>query len=140
MEKFQYLRLVDGDSFPDIKVSCPFKTIVIIETPVSANWQAKASEWLVDQGCLYMLAWGLECSSWDDSVDIANLQCFDYKDIPDDRFVMTTWHANEPLTEVIEFAVRSAQHSSQVLENFIFLHISDICRQDEFKKLYSGFI
>ncbi len=136
----KYIRLVDGDPFPEINDFSPFIAVVIIETPVSVNWQTKASKWLVDQGCLFMLAWGLECSSWDDSVDIANLEDFDYGDVPDDRFVMTTWHENEPLTDVIEFAVRSAWHDTQDLENFIFFHISDNCRQDEFTKLYAEFI
>jgi hypothetical protein len=44
-------------------------------------------------GCLYMMAWGIDCSIRDDAVDWANISDFDFKPIPPERFVMTTWHA-----------------------------------------------
>ena len=69
---------------------------------VNSEWRQTVSEWLVDQGCLYMMAHGDECSLWDDSVDIANLEAFDWNfdDIPEDKHVTTTWHENESLEEV----------------------------------------
>jgi hypothetical protein len=43
-----------------------------------------------------MMAWGRECSSWDDSVDWANIDKFGDSPIPDDECVVTTWHEDEP--------------------------------------------
>ncbi len=37
-------------------------------------------------------------------------------DIPDDKFVMTTWHNDETLEDVVSFATFSANHSSVPLE------------------------
>ena len=59
------------------------------------------SEWLVRSGCLYMVAWGIGCSSWDDSVDMASIEMHNFADPPESEFVMTTWHANEPLSEAL---------------------------------------
>jgi hypothetical protein len=38
--------------------------------------------------CRYMLAWGNECGTWHGSVDEANLERYDYEDMPDEELVM----------------------------------------------------
>src|SRR5215467_8233133 len=96
----KYLHVTPESDLPDISYLRPFRSVVLIEEPINSEWRAKVSAWLVDAGCLYMMAWGNDCSSWDDSVDIANLEQFNYENIPDERFVMTTWRENEPLAEV----------------------------------------
>ena len=88
----------------------PFLAFIFIRDTVTPEWQWAISKWLVAAGCLYMCAWGPDCSSWDDSVDYANLEAFSYGDIPEDRFVMTTWHDEEPLEEALWFAKYTAQH------------------------------
>ena len=98
--------------------------MVIVEMPVSPEWRDLASTWLVESGCRYMMAWGHECTLWDDSVDYANLKQFDYGDIPDDRFVMTTWHNNQPLSEGLWFAANAASHPDVALERLILIHIA----------------
>jgi len=102
----------------------PFKAVVIIEQEVTSGWRRKVSEWLVENDCLYMLAWGHNCSAWDDSVDIANLEQFDYGEIPDDRFIMTTWHESEPLHEVFWFSKHSAIHPHVELMKTVLIHVS----------------
>lgn len=72
-----------------------------------------------------MLAWGNDCSSWDDCVDVANLEKFEYQEIPAESFVMTTWHENESLVEVFEFCKKFAIHEVVNLENTLLLHISN---------------
>jgi hypothetical protein len=71
-----------------------------------------------------MMAWGLECSSWDDSVDISNLKLFDYGEIPDDQFVMTTWHTDEPLSEVFWYSKNTALHPTIEIERTLLVHIA----------------
>ncbi len=118
-----YLHLGPGRD-PSGPALGPFKAVVIIEAPVTVEWRARVSQWLVESGCLYMSAWGLECSLWDDSVDFANLDAFAFGDIPDDKFVMTTWHEDEPLSEVLWFAGHAARHPDVTLEHVVLLHIS----------------
>jgi hypothetical protein len=78
-----YLRLQHSDPFPALDDFSPFKAIVVIEDVVDPEWQMAASKWLADTGCRYMMAWGKDCSSWDDSVDLANLDQFGYGEIHD---------------------------------------------------------
>ena len=69
------------------------------------------------------MSWGRSCSAWDDSIDIANLEAFDWQEIPDEKLVMTTWHDNVPLSEVIWFAKYAAQHPTVELLATLFVHI-----------------
>jgi hypothetical protein len=118
-----YVHLRPDQAPPPLAVG-PFKAVVIIEEPVTAEWRDDVSDWLVESGCLYMMAWGDECSLWDDSVDFANLREFDFGDIPDDRSVMTTWHEREPLAEVLWFAAHAAFHSDVPLDRTILVHVA----------------
>lgn len=102
----------------------PFRALLIVEAPVSDSWQAAVSDWLVQSGCLYMLAWGIDCSSWDDAVDMANLKRFDYGDVPDDQFVMTTWHADESVREAMSFS-KLAEHPAVELRHTLLIHMAE---------------
>ena len=120
----KYIYLPPDTDLPDIFELEPFRAIVVVESPVSANWQALVSSWLVRSGCRYMMAWGIDCSSWDDSVDFASIEADDFQEIPDDRFVMTTWHDDVPLDEVFFFAKHCALHPVLDLKNLAIVHIT----------------
>lgn len=114
----------------------PSRIVVIIEAEVDNIWRARVSDWLVRSGCLYMMAWGADCSAWDDAVDLANLEQFDYQ-VPDDRSVMTTWHEDETLQEVFLFAKTCANHSTVEIGHTLLLHISESAREQELMQAYA---
>lgn len=70
------------------------------------------------------MAWGKNCSSWDDSVDEASIDLFFPAESPDDKFVMTTWHERESLEDVFWFAKNGAIHPTVRLERTVLVHIS----------------
>jgi len=133
----KYLRIQPEFTLPDISALSPFRSVVIVEDSVTVDWQSLVSAWLVKSGCLYMMAWGKKCSTWDDSVDHANLAEFSYRDIPEDRFVMTTWHAKEPLKEVFWFSKNCADHPVVELLNTLILHVSSYSREKELLSEYA---
>jgi len=133
-----YLLLTAETTPPEISAFNPFRAVVIIEQPVSIDWQSKISDWLVRSGCLYMMAWGEHCSAWDDSVDFANMEQFDYGDIPADKDVMTTWHAEESLDEVFFFAKQHASHPIVDLQTTLLIHISAISKEPEFVQAFGA--
>jgi hypothetical protein len=114
----------------------PCRIVVVIEQEVSSEWQARISKWIVDTGCLYMMAWGTGCSAWHDAVDIAHLEDNDWGEIPDNRFMMTTWHDDEPLEEVFWFCRFSAYHSDIELPTVIIVHIAETPRREEILEIY----
>lgn len=85
-----YLHLPHGGEPPPIDALKPFKAVVVLDQAVSDDWQGRVSDWLVRSGCLYMMAWGPDSGSWDESVDWASLSVVDFAEAPDDRFVMTS--------------------------------------------------
>ncbi|PZP27438.1 MAG: hypothetical protein DI603_21840 [Roseateles depolymerans] len=119
-----YLHLLPDGELPRWLANGPFRCVVIVQADVSPDWRSKLSAWMVDAGCLYMMAWGSECSRWDDAVDDANLARFDYGEIPEDKFVMTTWHEDASLVEVFWFAKELANHPSVALNDTLLLHVA----------------
>ena len=133
----EYIRVEPGASLPVVGMAETYRAVVIVEGSVSPEWQASASDWLVRSGCLYMMAWGENCSSWDDSVDLANINQFFPTEVPDDKFVMTTWHDEEPLEEVFWFAKNSAVHPTVRLECTVLVHVSSHDSGENLLKAYA---
>ncbi|MGC1497549.1 MAG: hypothetical protein WA790_17230 [Sulfitobacter sp.] len=98
-----------------------FKCLILIERDVNDSYRNDVSDTLVKNGCLYMMAWGLDCSLWDDSVDWAFLALYEYGAYPEDQFVMTTWHENDTLQEMLEFAKVCSDHSDVDLQDILVL-------------------
>ena len=119
----QYIHLIPEEAPPPLAhtKSC---AVIITEVSASESWRERTTEWLVQIGCLYAVAWGRECEKWHDSVDGANLREFDFGVIPEERFVMTTWHENDALREAFWFAGQCAFHPPETLTRTIILHVS----------------
>lgn len=77
-----YFHVQPGAALRNIGYLAPFRAVVIIEREVSVEWRTDVSNWLVHSGCLYMMAWGQDCSLWDDSVDWANMDYFPSRKSP----------------------------------------------------------
>ncbi len=133
----KYVHLVPGVAPPEL-ASKPSRVLVILDQPVGFDWQQQVSRWLIEMGCLYMLAWGPGCSSWDDSVDDANREAFGNDDIPEERDAMTTWHENDSLEECMWFAKYCAMHSVVELERTMILHIGPAPRERELLQAYAN--
>ncbi len=133
----RYLQLIPEGAVPDISALKPFLAVLVIEVPVSHQWQDQVSRWLVRSGCIYMMAWGLNCNEWDDSVDFANIEQFNYGEIPEDELVMTTWHEDDKLKDVFWQAKNSAEHACVEFSNTLIVHISMENKEQEFLSLYS---
>ena len=91
---------------------------------------------LVKAGCVYALAWGLDSSAWDNAVDWAFLEHYDYCEYPEDKFVMTTWHDDETLEETVKFAKNCTNYSGVKLDDILVLDIAKHERRDVVEKLY----
>jgi len=135
----RYLRLEPNSVLSPYDGLRPFAAIIAIESEVAPEWQWQVSKWLVESGCLYMLAWGRDCSSWDDSVDYANLEAFNYGDIPEEHDVITTWHDHQTLSEVFDFAKRHVKPASDNIElkETLVLDISIIDKQQQYELLFA---
>ena len=83
------------------------------------------------------MASGIDCTLWDDSVDFAHLEIHDWGDIPDDQFVMTTWHDDETLSDVFWNANMAIFHPPEVsINHLVILDITDKARENEMRELF----
>jgi hypothetical protein len=133
----RYLHLCPEEPPPEL-ITGRFRAVIVSEAKVAQEWQNRIAEWLLERGCLYVVAWGVECEAWHDTVDWTNLEAFDYGDIPDDKFVTTTWHANEPLKEALWFAGHCAQHPDVELDETVIIHVADAARGTEMLATFSA--
>ncbi len=136
----RYLRVAPESELAPYDGARPFRAVVVVEAEVSPAWQFAASKWLVSSGCLYMLAWGRDCLSWDDSVDIASVVLAEAGERPESELVMTTWHEHESLSEVFDFAKRfavAADPRVRIVETLAF-HVSAVDRGGEYRELYAA--
>lgn len=136
-EPVEYIHLPAGAVLPET-CSKLRRVVILIEEKVDPAWQDAVSRWIVGSGCLYMMAWGRDCSSWDDSVDHANLARFDYGDVPDDEFVMTTWHDKEPLHEVFFHARMCAFHPTIEMPLLTILDVREDARESAILALHQA--
>jgi hypothetical protein len=130
-----YLHLPPGE-MPPAEEPHPFRAVLISEEEATEEWRRTVSEWLVRSGCLYFSAWGVDCAHWHDDVDFALLDAFDFGEIPDDDFIMTTWHENEPLAEVLWFAGFCAFHPTVELPHTLIVDVSSTERRSEILEAY----
>ena len=137
-QPFFYIHLKPDQIPAEMTTSQPCRMIVIIEAPVSQDSQNKISDWIARSGCLVMMAWGLDCSTWDDSVDMANIAAFDFGDIPEDKFIMTTWHSNDSLADMFWYAKNLAEHPKVTLEQTVLLHIAEVSQERELLDAYAA--
>ena len=72
----------------------------ITDAAVTAEEQRHLSEAIAASGCRYVLCRGVECSSWDDSIDEASVMAEINGEVR--PFLMTTWHEDEPLEDVLD--------------------------------------
>ncbi|MFT7771873.1 hypothetical protein [Roseateles sp.] len=119
-----YQHVKPNAGLPDWRAERPFRCVTIVHEDVRPDWREAVGRWLVDSGCLYAMAWGAGCSHWENAVDEANLRNFDYGEIPQDRFVMTTCHEDEPLSKAFWFAREVAWHPAVELHGILLLHIA----------------
>lgn len=131
-----YLHLAPDQTPPQL-LHEPFRVIIVSEAEVTQEWCKRVTEWLLKSGCLYVVAWGTECEKWHDTVDWLNVEEFD-GNIPEDRFVMTTWHTDEPLSEAMWFAGQCAYHSTVELSNTLVLHIASQAREADLLETYAA--
>lgn len=138
IRNLQYIHLSPRTAPATLIAKRPFSAVVVITAEVTPEWRHQVSKWLVDEGCQCMMAWGNDCSLWDDSVDIANLEAYNWGDIPDGKSVMTTWHENEPLSDVFWNANQSIfVYSAVSLDHLVILDITDKAREKKMRELFA---
>ncbi|MGG2098700.1 hypothetical protein ABFY41_14115 [Acinetobacter haemolyticus] len=83
----------------------PYYIILIVDTKqILPEWRNWICEQIVySKRCIQAMVTGHECSIWDDVLDETYVAFYN-NEPPINTCFITTWHENETLDEVIEFA------------------------------------
>jgi hypothetical protein len=110
---FKFHSPVPGDDFVVM--------LIANDITITEGERAALSTDIVRQGCRYAVSIGHRCSTWDDAIDLAFLETDPNFNPPDDRFVMTTWHENDPLEDVMRFFRWNTAFNDFTPKNFIVI-------------------
>jgi hypothetical protein len=134
-----YIRLTPGDGVPDRTFNVPFKAVIVADLAAAGDWQTEIAMWVVTQGCLYAMCWGVDCELWEESVDWVQVDIdLASPERSDECFVMTTQHSGEALTDAFEFSWYCATDPYTDLDTVLILHISDTDRSSELIDAYGS--
>jgi len=134
--RMRYLHLSASAPLPEIDALRPFKAVLILEQPLEEARREAICDWLVAAGCLYLMAWGVDCERWDAVIQKASRTPFAPREIPDEYVLISTTHAGENLTDALWFARHTAMHPCSELDQLLLLHIADRAREGELTEAY----
>jgi hypothetical protein len=133
----KYVHLKPGELPPAVHRADASRVVLIAEAIASSAYREAVARELIESGCLYFMSWGVECEAWHDEVDMASIQKFDFQEIPEDAFVMTSWHERESLSEVFWFCKNNAFHPTVDLKVTVLLHLAPNSNEQELLTSYT---
>lgn len=131
----RYIHLTPDSDLPALGDWSQFQAVLVLEAEVAEMTMWETSRALVEAGCKYALAWGVQCVAWRDAIDDAFLEATNYEDVPAEDAVITTSHEDEELGEAFWFAQHRAVHPAP-LQGTLILHIADAPRREGIEAEY----
>lgn len=71
--------------------------------------------------CRYAVCAGADCEIWHDCLDECHLATDPDFDPPEERHLMTSWHTDEPLADVVHFFLRNTDFNDQIFTNYLVI-------------------
>ena len=143
----RYVRWDGRSALPSLELNGgPAKVLVVADLPVAPELRARAAQALVREGARYVCTWGTDCEAWHDAVDLAEALLNREAGVAGDDdcsrqdgiFVMTTWHAWDPLEDAMHFYRYSTSHPDLELAGALILHVSNSDQADRLLALYGA--
>lgn len=108
----EHLQIEQSKGLPAWSSCSPYLAVLWIFEGVKGQWQQNVSEWLIDTGCLYVLAWkgGVGGDSWIESLSEASKNAVARGQFAASHSLVTACYEYVALGEVIKFAEHEAVH------------------------------
>lgn len=90
---------------------------------------------VLQENCKYFLAGGKNSENWHHYADEIHISLYPDFSPPDWEHVMTTWHENETLEEVMWFALNNTNFDHHDFKNYVLIEIDTHFSQMEILKL-----
>jgi len=121
----QYLQINRPYSFTSPFMEREFVALIYsADENISDEERNALSGQIVISGCRYAVCAGYKGSSWDDSIDIADIER-NGGEVRDENLVMTTWHDDESLEDIVFFFLNNTSFDSFTAERFVVLLVGE---------------
>lgn len=121
----KYLQIKRPYSFTSPFKGAEFAALIYIaDETISNEEQETLSDQIVISGCRYAVCAGHKSSSWDNSIDMSDIKR-NGGEVLDENLVMTTWHDNEALEDVVFFFLNNTSFGNFIAENLVVVLIGD---------------
>ncbi len=97
--------------------------LFVNDIEVLPDEQKSISSTLIKTGCKYAVCAGHECSSWDDSIEIASMERYPNFEVPDDQHIMATWHENESVDDIVWFGLNLTNFDTHEFKHYLILFV-----------------
>lgn len=105
-----------------IDAKAPFACLLYSnQDDATSDEMMSVANWLISSGCRYVVCAGSKCSEWHDIVDTVDI----IRDPDTQNLVMTTWHENETVEDVVWFWLNLTDFEDIAFENYLALLIGD---------------
>ena len=110
-------------------LSAPFQEdyallLVISTGSITKEQRERIASDVVTSRCQYALTYGNDCQAWHDAIDLAGVDAGG----PEDRFLMTTWHDDEPIEDVVDFLWWNTSYDCFEAVRLAIVHIGSDAR------------
>ena len=131
----EYVHLRPYQALPE-RAAAPYKALIVAEAACRPEWRQQVADWIVATGCIYAMSCGVDGGEWEDAVDLAHNERFNFQDSPDDQFVMTTRH--DTLEDAFWFTKYAAHHPTVELPLTNILHVADTADEHRLRAVYDS--
>lgn len=100
---FQEIPIAVGTLPGEYPIKVPHYVLLLCRGDVDLDWQWKVAKWIVHSSAMTAAAWGPNTTKWDDAIDWALILEQDEGRLDNARFILTTWHDDEPIEDTMEF-------------------------------------
>lgn len=101
----------------------PFVLLLITGEAVTGDERLELCDQIVSSGCRYVCCFGHECELGHDTIDESYIATDPNYDPPEDTLIMTTWHDDEPLIDVMHFMIRCTSIDEDEPSHFLVVSI-----------------
>jgi len=123
------------DTLSSKGIDAPFACLLYSnQENVSDAEMMAVANWLLSSGCRYAVCAGIKCSEWHDAIDAADV----IRDPAGQNVVMTSWHENESIQDIVWFWLNATNFDDVVFENYLALFIGDSKANSEIQSAISS--
>lgn len=129
------MQLTKDIKLPDAPPVSPFRAIIVSEESISEEQRKLVSDWLVSSGCVMMMVWGEDSSSWEHQVLQSKWEAIESGLVAENFHIMILCFPDEPLSDMFLISGSGVDMASNVL----ILHISSTDKKDELLAEYYSY-